>query len=105
LRAIAIAFIAWLTAAGPVAITFGGSFLCDSRTTLQMAPATVFGLLSDDTLSSGLREAATSRTSALAMWSDSLLALLPPGARAYGSARVLVRVLRTARAPGARPVV
>jgi len=80
----AMAFIAWLIAAGPVAITEGGLFLAFSRTTLQIAPATVFGLLSDDTLSSGFLEVATSRTSALAMWSASLSARWrpPPGARA-----------------------
>ena len=43
-------FIAWLIAAGPVAITAGGSLPTDSRTTLQMAPATELGLLSDDAL-------------------------------------------------------
>ena len=70
LRAMAMAFMAWLIAAGPVATTLGGLPPADSRTMLQMAPATEFGLESPLTLSTGLSEAATSRTSALARWSS-----------------------------------
>merc|ERR1719473_2583132 len=60
LRAMAMAFIAWLMAAGPVATTEGGWPLEDSRTTWQMAPAIEFGFESPLTLSRGLSEAATS---------------------------------------------
>ena len=70
LRAMAMAFMAWLIAAGPVATTLGGLPPADSRTMLQMAPATEFGLESPLTLSTGFSEAATSRTSALARWSS-----------------------------------
>jgi len=57
-----IALIAWLRAAGPVARTAGGLPPGDSRTTLQMAPATVFGLEEEETLSEALPEAAKSVT-------------------------------------------
>ena len=71
LRAMAMALMAWLIAAGPVARTEGGVLPAASRTTLQMAPATVFGLESDFTLSTGLADDATSATDALAMCDDS----------------------------------
>ena len=63
----ATAFIAWLIACGPVASTDGGLLPAASRTTLQIAPATVFGFESDLTFSIGLAELATSLTEELAM--------------------------------------
>merc|ERR1719353_2513534 len=114
LRAMAIAFIAWLMAAGPVATTAGGWLRADSRTTLQIAPATELGLESPFTLSTGLSDAATSRTSELAMWSSP--DTLPFFGRAYGADRLDERVEeargaappapragRPPRAPGALP--
>ena len=70
LRAIAIAFIAWLMAAGPVATTAGGRPPADSRTMLQMAPATELGFDSPLTFSTGLSEDATSETDVFARWSS-----------------------------------
>ena len=75
LRAMAMAFIAWLMAAGPVATTAGGWPLEDSRTTWQMAPAIEFGFESPLTFSRGLSEAATSPTLACARWSSPETAL------------------------------
>ena len=94
LRAIAIAFIAWLIAAGPVATTEGGWPRADSRMMLQIAPATELGLESPLTCRMGLSDAATSRTSAFARW-DSALAD-DPFDREYG-------VERAGRPPRAAP--
>ena len=55
-RAMAMAFIAWLMAAGPVATTAGGWPLVDSRITWQMARAIEFGFESPLTLSRRLSE-------------------------------------------------
>mmetsp|Transcript_17771 Transcript_17771/g.37774 ORF Transcript_17771/g.37774 Transcript_17771/m.37774 type:complete len:322 (-) Transcript_17771:280-1245(-) len=105
-RAIAMAFIAWLIAVGPVASTESEEPRA-SRITLQMAPATVLGLDSLFTLSVGWLELATSTTEALAMWSVSLEPWRggrPP--RWYGAARsrapAVARVERVAPTPGAR---
>merc|ERR1719487_3075412 len=49
LRAIEIPLIAWLIEAGPVAM-MPGMAPADSRTTLQMAPASLLGTVLPDTL-------------------------------------------------------
>jgi len=113
LRAMAIAFIAWLMAAGPVATTLGGS--PDSRTTLQMAPATLLGVESALTLSRGSSEAATSLTLAIDMCESPEEPSRGGPERAYGVDRVEGREPpgalpperggRPPRRPGALPLI
>jgi hypothetical protein len=96
LRAMQIALMAWFSAAGPVASTAGGNPPGASRTTLQMAPATVLGLEVADTLSDALPEAARSVTDA----PDMVPSASPVERLAYGAAD---RRTDGWRADGGRP--